>query len=223
MKSRHRYWMAIARRFPAVAIVCAFLAWTSAGKAEIISWQCYDGPDAMGSAQADWSCESADAYNLRTKRSQSGGPGRIQLDFTTDTPDDPKINFINEVENDSDFAWTGYSIKFTLDTPTQLTTCLLSNEKVNGPDGWTITITQQLTPKGLNASGRYEYMGLIDLVGGAPIGIGGELDFRYALIFAGSTSYTAIQDVTTIPEPGTLMLLGMGAFSLAFYGLRRRR
>ncbi len=223
MRYRHLYWMAVVRWFPAIVIGGALLARTSAGRAEITSWKLSNGSEsAAGGVLADWSREIADEYELLIKHSQSGGPRQILMDFTTDTPDDPKITSINQVENDSDCSWIGYSIKVTLVTTSELTAYLISNQAVTNPTGWTAKITQPLAPKGLNGSGQYEYAGLIDLAGGTPVGNGDELDFTYLLTFAGSTSYHAIQDITPVPVPESsvfdmlagaivMLLLGNGA------------
>jgi hypothetical protein len=221
MKTYHRHLMVSARMLSAVAIVCTFLTWSSVVKAEILSWQCDNGSDvAADGALTDWSQENADAYKLSTKHSQSGGSGRMSLDFTTDTPEDPTITFNPEVENDSDAPWSGYSVVFTLDTTTSLTIFELKDVNVANPSGWTSTLTQ-LVYQGLNGSGKYEYVGRIDLTGGTQVGIGDVLNFSYVLKFAGSTRYSTTQDMepvpVTVPEPGILMLLGMSAFGLLLF------
>ena len=71
-------------------------------------------------------------------------------------------------------------------------------------------------------AGKYE--GTIKYAAGTPLGIGGELDFNYAIHFASSTDYAFTQEMipifSLVPEPSTLALSGMGGLMLA---LRFRR
>jgi hypothetical protein len=220
-----------ARTLFALAVLCISLTWAAVGRAEITAWQCDPGGSDATGVQVDWNRESEDAYQLHIQRSQSTAAGPTLLDFATDTPDDPKITSINEVLNDTTAAWIGYHLTVTLNTPDPLTSYYLDQLSVSNPSDWTATITQPMTAVGQNAAGQYEYVGRIDLAGGTPVGTGGELDFRYALIFAGSTMYHAIQEqspefaadpgTSPVSEPSTFVLAALGAIGLLGYARRR--
>jgi hypothetical protein len=221
------------RTFCAFAALCMILSWVAVGRAEITAWQCDPGASDTTGVQVDWNRESEDAYQLHIRRSQSTSTGPTLLDFATDTPDDPKITSINEVGNDTDATWVGYHLVVTLNTPVPLTSYSLGQLTISNPTDWTAAITQPMTAVGQNTAGQYEYVGQIDLTGGTPVGAGGELDFRYALVFAGSTMYHAVQEqspvfaanpgTNPVPEPSTFVLASLGALGLLGCLGRRRR
>jgi hypothetical protein len=231
MRFYKRNWTTYAVSFLAVAIVCVLLAWTAVAKAEIQLLSC-DGDGAINVLQKGWNYDGADTYNLNIKGGQLVGPGQTTMHFTTDTPDDPKINSINQVENDEGGNWTGYLVNVTLDAGSPLTSSSysLSNLAVTSPGDWTSTISQPLTYTGVNGSGQYEYVGKIDMEGGTPVANGDELDFSYKLTFAGATEYHVVQEQvpvypmpSPIPEPGALMLALSGLLGMAVVRVARRR
>lgn len=209
-------------RFPTTTLLGVFLAWASVAQADIITWNCDNDHDgAINCVQTGWQYDGGtQTYKLNIQGDQFWGPGHMVMDFTTDTVGDPTITFINQVQNDTTFAWTGYLINLTLDAATPLTSYSVSNLAVTNPGNWTATITQPLTYTGVNGSGQYEYVGHIDFEGGTPVGNGNELDFSYKVTFAGSTSYHAIQEMSPVPEPGMIAVLVSGLLGL--FVARRR-
>jgi len=154
-------------------------------------------------------------------------------DLTTDTEEDPTVIIANIIDNDTNFAWTKYTIKVAIravvpdaeDPDTDLTSLSLTvDEFADAPDNWLASVTQELTytESYTDADGtvREDYfVGQIEYTAGTPVPVTGYVDLRYTLSFEGATSYLLSQEMTPIPEPTTLTLLALGGLAV----LRRRR
>ncbi len=188
----------------ALLIVCTLsVLWMSpSAQATIIDYNCAsdgDGAIVMSNLEYDYELGELDCAGQQYR-----GPAHINGDFGTDTPLDPTVKFINTIENDTDFAWTGYVIDLTMDKTFTL-------QSVAAPSGWLATVTQPTMVNG-------KYVGVIEYSGGAPITVGQDGTFGYKASFAGSVAFS--QAMTPLPEPGSLLLLAGGS---VFMFLRRRR
>jgi len=98
-------------------------------------------------------------------------------------------------------------------------TFTLANAAVTAPGDWTVVSVSPVIYTGSN------YVGTILFDTGAPIPNDNvsELDFSYQLHFSGNTSYTFTQEMTPVPEPGTVALVAVGGLLLAQFTLRRGR
>ncbi|MGD0140986.1 MAG: PEP-CTERM sorting domain-containing protein [Tepidisphaeraceae bacterium] len=143
------------------------------------------------------------------KGTQWGAPAQVVTAVTTDTDSDPVLVVDNDVNNDTDFTWTGYDVTVSMPNPFSL-----YNAEVTNPANWTATVT---APTEISPG---EYEGAIDYAAGTPILVGGELDFQYTLQFTGATSYSFTESVTPVPEPASIGLLTMGVVALL---ARRKR
>jgi hypothetical protein len=148
--------------------------------------------------------------------------GHLLGTITTDNPDDPTIKTYNAITNDDSFSWTGMTVDVMIGAAnfTVPPVLALLSPNVDTPDNqptdWTAAITQSMTWN----STLNKYVGQIKYTGITPVAPGEELDFNYQLTFKGSSSYTFCQQMTPVPEPGTLALVAFGAIGLLV--VRRR-
>src|SRR4030042_1429330 len=97
------------------AFLLFVLASTSLVSASIIDWNCDDdGDGAIVMSYADLIGSGGD-YTLEMDGKQYWYPAHMEGDFTTDTELDPTVWLIEEIENDTTFAWTDYHITIGMD------------------------------------------------------------------------------------------------------------
>jgi hypothetical protein len=131
--------------------------------------------------------------------------GHIQGDIITDNELDPSLTLNNSIDNDTDFTWTDYHVKVTMNK-----TFTIDNVTVANP-GW----TSVLTPPSQVGS---DWIGYIEYYAGVPIPVTGQINFSYRMTFLGSASFQ--EELTPTPEPGTLALVAFGLLGL--FVMRRR-
>jgi hypothetical protein len=133
-------------------------------------------------------------------------PAHVAGDFTVDG--DPTVRIIEDVENDTTFAWTDYHITMGMShTFSFVSSGLLT------PAGWTAVVSAVL-PGTIPNGGGPGYVGTIDYYqsAGLPVNIGDDGTFGFKVSFAGSIAFCTEQVPT--PEPATVGLLGLGALAL---------
>jgi hypothetical protein len=180
--------------------------------AAIIDWNCADdGDGAIVMDTPAFSYEGEDLYTLTMSGTQNWAPAHVEGDFTTDTELDPKVWIIEDIENQTTFAWTGYQIVIGM-------TKTFTISSVVAPDNWTFSITATAAGTIPNGGGS-GYVGIVDYYAnpGYELAIGDSADFGLKIEFLGTVAFCTEQ--TPIPEPATLGLFSIGA--LAF--MRRRR
>jgi hypothetical protein len=136
-----------------------------------------------------------------------GDYGHLLGDFTVDG--DPIVWILEEVDNQTDFAWTDYHIAIGMSQ-------IFSITDYQAPTGWTAVITAPIAGQ-LLPNGSTGYLGFVDFYGGPAIQIGEVGNFGVKTQFDGSVNFCTEQWPT--PEPTTLAMLGLGALSL----LRRKK
>jgi hypothetical protein len=98
---------------------------------------------------------------------------------------------------------------------------------VNNPPNGDWVVSSVVEPSSPLVSGPYagDYEGTVNLLGGTPVALGGELDFSYAIQFSGASQFSFTQEVipSMVPEPGTLGLVVMSGLLLGWGALARRR
>ncbi len=199
------------RRREIILFVVAGLAWCSISNATItnVTYSNYSG-GAMSNAWAGWDSPN---LTLNIHGQQYSVPGLGGGTIYTQSAGDPTLTLHSIIDNDTTFAWNAYHVNVTMSS-----SFTLSNQFVNLPNDWTATITQQ--PILTNSV----YVGQLDYFSGAPVPIGGTLDFGFDMIFSGATQFGFTIELSPVPEPGTLGLVIIGGLvSFGFAVARRRR
>ena len=176
---------------------------SNAGITGVSYW--YDGDGAMVCPVYTW--DGSDTVNI--VGDQYWGPGHVLGDVTADG--DPNLVLANSINNSTGFSWTGYIVDIWMSQP-----FTISNPLVTIPGDWTINP--------YNANGVWNgsvYAAQLTFSAGTPVAPGQTLSFLYTLSFNGSVSFT--EQLTPVPEPGSLGLLLCGGLLLGGFKFARRR
>jgi hypothetical protein len=201
------------QRVPGI-LLGVILACTVQANANITGWLCdddHDGVILMDNASVEFTDKGSGDYDFRFPCTQAEfATGNVVGDFTV--VGDPSVYLIEDVYNDTGFAWTGYD--FYIGMPQSFT--ISENPAfIWAPDGWSAQVYQPTL--GTMPNGGSGYVGSVIFRGGPAIADHDTATFGLKIIFNGSIHYCTGQ--TPVPEPVSATLLGMGALTLA----RRRR
>ena len=199
------------------AILCVLLLFAvSTVNASITGWTC--GPDTDGAITMNYTTLTPDGgeYLLDMDGVQHGYPAHLAGSFTTDTELDPTVKILEDVSNDTDFAWADYHIAIGM---TKSFSILSTG--ITAPTGWTWVITAPAADQPLpgDISPGTGWVGVVNYYKGTgdSVAIGDDGLFGFKVSFLGSTNFYTAQVPT--PEPTTIILLGLGAVSV----IRRKR
>jgi hypothetical protein len=202
------------------AILFSFLLLfaVSTVNASIVNWNCDD--DGDGGIVMNYNSIAltpvGSEYQLSMSGAQYFGPAHVAGAFTTDTELDPTVRILEDVSNDTTFAWTDYHITIGMTKAFSFVDAGLMM-----PAGWYAVTGSVLSGQPLpgDISPGTGWVGTINYYQGtgATVDIGSDGIFGLKVSFLGSTNFYTAQVPT--PEPTTILLLGLGAMSV----IRRRR
>jgi hypothetical protein len=200
----------------AILLCFLLLLATTTVNASITSWNCADdGDGAIVMNTPTWTVVDPvlHDYDLSMRGTQYRSQANVAGDFTTDNNLDPSVRIIEDIDNDTTFAWTDYHIIMGMSHTFSFVTSGLVM-----PDGWTAQVSS--VSAGTIPNGGSGYLGTIDYFKGPDgdkIAIGDTGEFGFKVSFVGNTAFCTEQNPS--PEPTTIILLGLGAISV----IRRRR
>jgi hypothetical protein len=191
-------------------LVLAFLGYCATSRATITNASWTD--DGDGAIVCSWWQFNLNASTLKMTGNEymAGAAHMIGTVQTTD-PTDPTLYLGSAVDNDTGFAWTSYQVNVYMSAPFTIVSGTPYVDNVPAGD-WSVSPT---TYQSSSEFPTEPYEATIDLTGGTPVQIGGELDFGYAIHFGSSTDYAFTQEMIPVPEPGDLGL----ASALLFGGI----
>jgi hypothetical protein len=188
-------------------------------------WDDNDGALVCGGTSLTLSSD-AQSGTLTMWGNQYWGPGHMLGTIDTTGGSDPRLTLGSSVINDTNFAWTAYTVNVYLSSLFSITNSGPLSPYVDDPPNsdWSLTVTEP-SPSYTVPSGQFagDYEGTLTLTEGTPVAIGGELDFGYTIQFSGASHYTIGQEVIPVPEPGTLALVAMSGLLLGWRTLAKRR
>ena len=136
------------------------------------------------------------AQGLLTITELFGGPEALALDVSGETDEDPILNIVKEINNDSGFTWVGFELTL--------------------PDGGSNTFTGTPTCDAFTLTSQTSYEVVFGTPSPLPHSQTMVLDFDVLIPSTGPFSFTLTQTPVPIPEPSTLVLLIIGSLWLLF-------
>ena len=172
----------------------------------------------------------------------SGGAGTPPFGEVVLTQNGANVDFTVHLYNDSGFVRTGagdfFDFKFNAIGITladiQETGLTTGTGDFNGDSGGMFHYGVYFDGQGTGGGENIRYGDIVftvlnstinDFVGSAAVALNGTGQIFVADIISGQTGLTGLVDVsgrTTVPEPGTLLLLGAGLLGLAGVGARKK-
>jgi hypothetical protein len=138
---------------------------------------------------------------------QQGTGACLQFGVTTDTEEDPIVNSVQSVVNDTGFTWSSFILNVYMNKPFTL----LSG---TGPANWTVQPIPESEGLFFDGDGSlWTSKATVNFTSqGRPydihVGDGGQFGARFS--FVGASNY-GIELISVAPEPATLALLALGA------------
>jgi hypothetical protein len=157
-----------------------------------------------------WNGGSGSGITYSTMAATQTGAGSVGGYIYTSDPNDPTLTLGNNINNDTGFTWTGYNVDVSMNV-----TFSIANAIVSTPGGWTASILQPTLVGGV-------YTGHINYLAGTPVVNGQSLNFSYDITFSNGTQFGFSEDVTPVPEPGSLTIVGLLCGGWMFAKKRRQ-
>jgi len=190
------------------------------------AWWWDDGDGALVCSATNY---NANTGVLSMSGDQYWGPGHMNGWVSTSDPQDPRLTLGSAILNDTNFPWGDYHVNvYMLSNTFTIVNSGSFAPSVDNPPFSDWSVSSVVEPSSELVSGPYAgyYEGTVNLLGGTPVGIGGELDFNYTIQFSGASHFAFTQEVipsTVVPEPGTLALVALSGLLLGWGTLARRR
>jgi len=218
------------KKLSVVVTVLATVLLCSSSRASITGawwWDDGDGALVCGGTNLTLSGD-ATSGTLTMWGTQYWGPGHMVGTIKTTGGSDPRLTLGSSVFNDTNFAWTAYTVNVYLSSIFTIANSGSLAPTVSNPpnNDWSVTSVVEPNPSYQVPSGQFagDYEGTLNLSGGTPVAINGELEFAYTIQFSGPSLFSIGQEVIPVPEPGTfgLVLLGAGLFGGLGIIIRRK-